>query len=346
MLGGQPRPQGVGKFEVDARGARIIGIGEPHTGRQHRGGDIAVGAQPAVRAVVGALGESLGNPHTAQAVLAQRGGSGAGAVQLAAGGGAFAGHCGDEHSRAEQRDPFSPQPRPGGDPAVFHRDGVAVGGHDAARDLLGAGVFGLTGAARRGGVIRSDGAVAAGEGELWEVFSLQPRPDGTLTGEYSSTDSEGCAGKRTVTFTRTGDARVDLLTDPASLPARVASPAQGLHGRYHHTRTFASGAPPPDSDFVVRTDCLRGGDRCMSFFHNPTNLESLVFANGKWIYSAEYDVLCPAGGTSHVKTTADFPLPQPPQDPIAVLTGHGHEDSTGSTCTGGDYDDKFVRTGD
>ena len=41
---------------------------------------------------------------------------------------------------------------------------LAVGGHDADRDVLGAGVFGLTGAARRGGVIRSDGAVAAGEG--------------------------------------------------------------------------------------------------------------------------------------------------------------------------------------
>jgi hypothetical protein len=32
LLGGQPRPQGVGKFEVDARGARIIGIGELHGG--------------------------------------------------------------------------------------------------------------------------------------------------------------------------------------------------------------------------------------------------------------------------------------------------------------------------
>jgi serine/threonine protein kinase, bacterial len=29
-----------------------------------------------------------------------------------------------------------------------------------------------------------------------------------------------------------------------------------------------------------------------------------------------------------------------------LLTGHGHEESTGSACVGGDFDDKFVRTGD
>jgi hypothetical protein len=29
-----------------------------------------------------------------------------------------------------------------------------------------------------------------------------------------------------------------------------------------------------------------------------------------------------------------------------VLTGHGHMDSTGSACIGGDFDEKFVRTGD
>jgi serine/threonine protein kinase len=181
--------------------------------------------------------------------------------------------------------------------------------------------------------------------ELWEVFTLQPRPDGTLTGEYSNTDPAGCASKRTVTFTRTADARVDLLTNPASLPARVASPAQGLHGRYHHTSTYANGAAPPANDFIVRTDCLRTGERCMSFFHE--NLaKSLVFANGKWTENTEGDSPCSTGGTSHTKVTADYPLPQPPQDPITLLTGHGHVDSTGSACVGGDFDDKFVRTGD
>jgi serine/threonine-protein kinase len=150
-----------------------------------------------------------------------------------------------------------------------------------------------------------------------------------------------------VNFTRTGDARVDLLPDPASLPARVASPAQALLGRYHDTQTYANGAAPQEYDFVVRTDCLRTGDRCMSDFYNAENIgRPLVFANGKWTQQTEVDAPCPAGGTAHTKLTADYPLPQPPQDPIAVLTGHGYEDSTGSACAGGDFDEKFVRTGD
>jgi hypothetical protein len=35
------------------------------------------------------------------------------------------------------------------------------------------------------------------------------------------------------------------------------------------------------------------------------------------------------------KATAEYPLPAPPQDPIMLLTGHGHEESTGSACVGG-----------
>jgi hypothetical protein len=41
-----------------------------------------------------------------------------------------------------------------------------------------------------------------------------------------------------------------------------------------------------------------------------------------------------------------FPLPAPPQDPITLLSGHGYEESTGSACVGGDFDEKCVRTGD
>src|ERR1700676_1864578 len=80
-LGGQPRPQGVGKSVVDPRGAWIIRIGELDAGRQRCGDDLATTAQSTVRALVGALGQSLGHPGPAQAVLAERGGSGAGAIQ-------------------------------------------------------------------------------------------------------------------------------------------------------------------------------------------------------------------------------------------------------------------------
>jgi serine/threonine-protein kinase len=190
------------------------------------------------------------------------------------------------------------------------------------------------------------GKCSNADAERWEVFSLQPRPDGALAGEFSSISPAGCSSKRTVTFTRTGDALVDTLNDSASLPARVVSPAQGLHGRYHATETFAAYPTPLENDYLGRTDCLRSGDRCVSIFYNRDNHQVLSFANGKWTEAREADGDCPQGGRSHVKRTVDYPLPQPPQDPIAVLTGRGHQQETGSACTGGDFDEKFVRTGD
>jgi hypothetical protein len=150
-----------------------------------------------------------------------------------------------------------------------------------------------------------------------------------------------------VTFTRTGDVDPSVqVADPDTQPPRVASPAQALHGRYHNTGALTSGGAQQENDFSVRTDCLRSGDRCMSFFYNADALKPLVFANGKWTENWESDYSCPAGGTTHVKETADYPLPQPPQNPITLLTGHSHQEATGSACTAGDFDEKFVRTGD
>jgi serine/threonine protein kinase, bacterial len=68
---------------------------------------------------------------------------------------------------------------------------------------------------------------------------------------------------------------------------------------------------------------------------NPSNLGKYVTAD-----------TCAAGGTSHVKVSEEFPLPQPPQDPITLLTGHGHNESTGAACPSADYDETLVRTGD
>ena len=73
---------------------------------------------------------------------------------------------------------------------------------------------------------------------------------------------------------------------------------------------------------------------------------ALVFANGQWTRSYESGP-CEAGGTANMKITAEYPLPLPPQDPITVLTGHGHVESTGSACGPSvDFDEKFERTGD
>jgi hypothetical protein len=90
LLGGKPRPHGVGKSVVDPRSARIVGVGEGHAGRQGGGDYVTVTVQPAVWAVMGALGEGFRHPRPAEAMLGQRGGAGARARQHAAGGFAFA----------------------------------------------------------------------------------------------------------------------------------------------------------------------------------------------------------------------------------------------------------------
>jgi serine/threonine-protein kinase len=184
--------------------------------------------------------------------------------------------------------------------------------------------------------------------EVWVVFTLQPQPDGTLTGETTRSTVNSCsAAKRTVTFTRTGDPDLTKVPDPASLPPRAASPSTALRGRYHETITYANGGSAPgQDDLTVRTVCLRTGDRCISLFHAIDGVVPLVFSGGKWTRDDEGTVPCNTGGTAHIKLSAEYPLPEPLQDPIPLLTGHGHNETTGSTCAGGEFEDKFERTGD
>ncbi len=187
------------------------------------------------------------------------------------------------------------------------------------------------------------------DGEIWETFTLQPRPDGTLAGEATEMMAKGCANKRSVTFTRTGDVDVKSVADPSGLPPRVVSPAQAVHGHYQETGTQPNGYRE-QNDFVVRTDCLRTGDRCMSFFHKPPlSAMALVFDGGAWTYDREFDMPCTRGGAmEHTRILAHFPMPEPPQDPIPLISGHGDEDVTGppSPCKSTDVDVKFTRTGD
>jgi serine/threonine protein kinase, bacterial len=184
--------------------------------------------------------------------------------------------------------------------------------------------------------------------EVWVLFTLQPQPDGTLSGETTRTTTNSCsAGKRHVTFTRTGDPDVTKIPDPAALPPRAASPASALHGRYHETITYANGsAAPGQDDLTVRTECLRTGERCMSLFHAPDGVVPLIFSGGKWTREDEGTVPCNLGGTAHIKLTAEYPLPDPLQEPIPVLTGSGQNVTTESACSGGDFEDKFERTAD
>lgn len=185
--------------------------------------------------------------------------------------------------------------------------------------------------------------------EIWVVYTLQPHPDGTLSGASTrAATNSTCDAKRTVTFTRTGDVDPNSLPDPAGLPPRATSAAQVLHGRYHEAITFTNGnIVPGQDDLTVETNCLRTGDRCMSLFHAPDGVVTLMFAGDKWTRNEQGTIPCPQGGTGQITLTAEYPMPQQPQDPLQELTGHGRQDvAPGSTCpAGGEFDDKFVRTG-
>jgi serine/threonine-protein kinase len=185
--------------------------------------------------------------------------------------------------------------------------------------------------------------------EIWVVYTLHPHPDGTLTGESirASTNS-ACAAKRTLKFTRTGDADPNKVADPAVLPTRSTTPADALRGRYRETTTFTNGTIVPPKILTGRTYCLRTGDRCMSLFHGSDGAVTLMFTNDKWTRNEQGTTMCGGGGTAQITINAEYPLPAEMDDPIALLTGHGNSVvAAGGACTGGgDFQDKFERTGD
>jgi hypothetical protein len=126
----------------------------------------------------------------------------------------------------------------------------------------------------------------------------------------------------------------------------VASPAEALYGRYHQAKTFTNGQRQ-EADFVVATDCLRTGDTCMSFFYNQAGLvEPLVFADGNWTLGTAIDDTCPDRGPMQVRKTGKYPLPQPLQNPITLLTGHGNQEQTQPCPVTIEFDETFTRTGD
>lgn len=186
--------------------------------------------------------------------------------------------------------------------------------------------------------------------EVFQIFRLEAKPDGTFSGDYTETNANECSSRRDVTFFRTGDVDLNSLPDPASQPPRAASPAEALRGRYKYTLKFSTGDSVGPVEVAARTDCVRTGDRCSSFFYstNPKGGIPLMFADGKWTWTMELDATCGQGKTNHVSRKTDFELPAPGQDPITLLTGHGHDEVTGTGgCTSStDLDVKFERTGD
>jgi len=186
--------------------------------------------------------------------------------------------------------------------------------------------------------------------EAWNVVSLVPQPDGSMSGESTRASVNGCFTRRTATLTRTGDTDIAQLPDPTRLDPRAVSPAEALHGRYDAQTTYPSGYKTAVLKYGVRTDCLRTGDRCMSFFLTAAgSYEPLVFANGAWTLNEDLDDHCSLGGTYHATFTATVALPQPPQDPITSLIAHGYDNvppGSGVSCPSQAYDETYTRTGD
>jgi serine/threonine-protein kinase len=188
--------------------------------------------------------------------------------------------------------------------------------------------------------------------EFWYAITLQPGANGALTGDLRVMTNFSCREKHTVTFTRTGDADLKSLPDPATFTPRAVSPAQALRGHYHERQTYDDPHVPPDEgDWAVSTDCLRTGDRCMSYFHSPKDSFGLpaVFGGGNWNMDLEKDAKCPNGVMYHGSQITQLPLPTPPQDPIMVLTGHGRVSATQAPCQKGidaTINQTFTRTGD
>jgi serine/threonine kinase PknH len=184
--------------------------------------------------------------------------------------------------------------------------------------------------------------------DIWEVITLQPKPDGTLSGQYTAANQHGCGTTRTVTFARTGDVEVASLPDPGSQARRVVTPAEGLRGHYRRTFTWPGRRAPTVSETTVNTSCLRTGDRCLSSFHDVNSADVMIFADGKWTWNTDHDYDCSPTQRTHTIGTAEYLLPAAAPDPIILLTGQGHSEvPPGNACSGSfDFQSKYERIGD
>jgi serine/threonine protein kinase len=197
-------------------------------------------------------------------------------------------------------------------------------------------------------VSASAGTCQNAPAEYWETMSLQAQPGGGLQGEFIARATTGCGRNQQVTFTRTGDVQDGVsVTDPAAQPARVVSPAQALHGSYKETDTYADGGRNTEVTFTIQTYCLRTGDRCLSSWVNPDHAKVLVFSGAQWdLTTTSSNAACTNGGRADRNFSAQYPLPQPPQDPITLLSGRGHYTITGDCPFDSDFESRVERSGD
>lgn len=186
---------------------------------------------------------------------------------------------------------------------------------------------------------------------VWTVISLEPKPDGTLTGTYEEAAAVGaCTGQRTLELTRVADVNPRIqLADPNTVPPRAPSPATALRGSYTYSQTHRpTGTTFPIENYHGETHCLRTGERCQTLLLGDNDaVLALTFAGDQWTESTPpLPADCPGTTTSRYVTTSGFDLPQPPVDPLPVLTGRAHQVVTGGCDSTFDLDLELRRTGD
>jgi serine/threonine-protein kinase len=98
--------------------------------------------------------------------------------------------------------------------------------------------------------------------------------------------------------------------------------------------------------FAQDPDFEKRFPRCMSYFSAASGDRPLVFSGGKWAWTDSSDGPCPNGDPSHLTADSQYPLPQPSQDPIPSLSGHGTWEQTGSCAVNLEFDEAFAHTGD
>ena len=183
---------------------------------------------------------------------------------------------------------------------------------------------------------------------IWESMSYSPAQRNTAGRVHPSVDDAPAARNQQVTLhphRRRCAQRVGRR--PRSTPPRVVSPAEALHGRYQETDTYAEGGGIVEVNFDIQTYCLRTGRALPELLDEPRRRQDSWFStrtSGCWP-NTSMDSKCTSGAPAHREVSLQYALPQPPQDPITLLTGRGHNTLTGDCPFNSDFDSRVERTG-
>ncbi|CAN5588485.1 hypothetical protein BH09ACT8_BH09ACT8_63440 [soil metagenome] len=209
----------------------------------------------------------------------------------------------------------------------------------------------------------SDGSTSPGV----VAWFVKPGPDRSLVGTYYATHAVGVdcvsAMQAPMTLNRVGDVDHGVpVADPHAVTALSASAPDGLRGRYRQVNTYRGQGAPPSNDEIelqakavdMMTMCVRNTEQCWALatanYDGKTVQWPMAFANGVWSVGrrASHGEDCPNQSTTEMVMHSDYPMPQPPLNPVPKLTGTESFDfhSPNTPCAGAfDYDSVLERTG-